>query len=69
MGMTADRISRTRIIEGVAVPAFIQNGGTHYFVNLQVFADGLVDGERQPARAPSDDDDVAVQAAFFGVFL
>ena len=41
--MTADRISRTRIIEGVTVPAFIHNGGIHFFVNLQVFADGLVD--------------------------
>jgi len=31
------------VIDGVVTPAFIHNGGTHFFVNLQVFADGLVE--------------------------
>jgi len=41
--MPADRISRTTVVDGVVTPGFIHNGGTYFFVNLQVFADGLVE--------------------------
>jgi hypothetical protein len=40
--MSGDRVQRTKIIDGLATPAFIHNGGYH-LINLPVFADGLVD--------------------------
>lgn len=40
--MSANRISRTKVIDGVVTPAFIHNL-QFFFVNLQVYADGLVD--------------------------
>lgn len=40
--MSADRVFRTETIDGLVVPAIIHNGG-HYFVDMPVFADGLVD--------------------------
>ena len=36
-------IERTRTLKGRYVPSFINNGGNYFFVNLQVFEDGLVD--------------------------
>ncbi len=39
--MSGNRISRTKIVDGVVTPAFIHNSA-HYFINLQVYADGLV---------------------------
>jgi len=39
--MPADHIARTQTIDGVVTPAFIHNSG-YFFVNLQVYADGLV---------------------------
>jgi hypothetical protein len=41
--MAADRISRTRVIDGLVTPAFIQNGHYFFSVNLQVYADGMVE--------------------------
>lgn len=41
MSNSADRISRTKTIDGRVTPAFIHNG-SWFFVNLQVYADGLV---------------------------
>jgi len=35
-------IQRVMIIDGVVLPAFIRNGG-YFFINLPVYADGLVD--------------------------
>ena len=37
------KIDRKRIIEGRFVPGVINNGGSYFFINLQVFEDGLVD--------------------------
>jgi hypothetical protein len=37
------RIERTMVIEGVVTPAFIHNGDQFFFVNLPVYADGLVE--------------------------
>lgn len=39
--MSGTRIIRTQLIEGVATPAIIHNG-SYFFVNLAVYADGLV---------------------------
>ncbi|WP_437913229.1 hypothetical protein WME73_41780 [Sorangium sp. So ce302] len=41
--MAADRVSRTKTIDGIVTPAFIHNGPSFFFVDLPVFADGLVD--------------------------
>jgi hypothetical protein len=41
--MAADRVSRTETIDGIVTPAFIHNGPSFFFVDLPVFADGLVD--------------------------
>lgn len=41
--MPADRVSRTKTIDGLVTPVFIHNGPGFYFVDLPVFADGLVD--------------------------
>ena len=35
-------IQRVMTIDGVVLPAFIRNGG-YFFINLPVYADGLVD--------------------------
>lgn len=40
--MSRGRVQRTKIIDGLATPAFIHNGGYH-FISMPVFADGLVD--------------------------
>src|SRR3954463_10490746 len=40
--MLGNRIVRTQRVHGVVTPAIIHNGG-YFFVNLQVYADGLVD--------------------------
>jgi hypothetical protein len=37
------KIERTRVLQGRFVPGVINNGGSHFFINLQVFEDGLVD--------------------------
>lgn len=39
--MLGRRISRTKVVDGFVTPAFIHNG-SFFFVNLQVYADGLV---------------------------
>jgi hypothetical protein len=39
--MTGNRIVRTKTIEGLATPGFIHNEN-YFFVNLEVYADGLV---------------------------
>lgn len=39
--MSGDRITRTQTIDGIVTPAFIHNGN-HYFIDLEVYADGLV---------------------------
>ena len=39
--MIGSRIARTTTVDGVVTPAFIHNG-SYFFVNLQVYADGLV---------------------------
>lgn len=36
-------IERKRILRGYYIPAVINNGGSHFFINLQVFEDGLID--------------------------
>ena len=41
--MIGNRIQRAMVIEGVATPAFIHNGPTYFFINLPVYADGLID--------------------------
>lgn len=41
--MAADRVSRTKTIDGIVTPAFIHNGPSFFFVDVPVFADGLVD--------------------------
>jgi len=40
--MSGNRIVRTKTIDGVVTPAFIHNGPSYFFVNLPVYADGLV---------------------------
>jgi hypothetical protein len=40
--MAGNRIVRTKAIDGVVTPAFIHNGPSYFFVNLPVYADGLV---------------------------
>jgi hypothetical protein len=42
MVMSNNRIARTKTIEGLVTPAFIHNGSSYFFINLQVYADGLV---------------------------
>jgi len=37
------KIERQRILEGRFIPAVINNGGSHFFINLEVFEDGLID--------------------------
>ena len=37
-----DRIIRTQTIDGLVTPAFINNGSHYFFINLPVYADGLV---------------------------
>jgi len=39
--MPANRITRTKTIDGLVTPVFIHND-TYFFTNLQVYADGLV---------------------------
>jgi hypothetical protein len=39
--MPADRIARTKIVDGRVTPAIIHNS-SYFFVNLQIYADGLV---------------------------
>src|SRR6185369_17252051 len=39
--MPANRITRTKTIDGLVTPVFIHNG-TYFFTNLQVYTDGLV---------------------------
>ena len=40
--MAGNRIARTKMIDGVVTPVFICNGGSYFFINLEVYADGLV---------------------------
>jgi hypothetical protein len=40
--MAANRITRTKTIDGLVTPVFIHNGPSYFFINLQVYADGLV---------------------------
>lgn len=37
------KIERKRILNGRFIPAVINNGGSHFFINLEVFEDGLID--------------------------
>lgn len=37
------RIRRTRELTGLVVPAVIRNGGSYFFINLNVYEDGVVD--------------------------
>lgn len=44
--MTTARISRIKptslpAVAGIAVPAFIHNGGTYFFTEIDIYADGL----------------------------
>lgn len=39
--MSGNRIARTKTIDGLVTPAFIHNA-QHHFINLEVYADGLV---------------------------
>lgn len=39
--MKANRVFRSKTIDGLVTPAFIHNGN-YYFINMPVFADGLV---------------------------
>ena len=41
--MSGDTIIRNRPVNGFVTPAFIHNGGSFFFINLPVYADGLVD--------------------------
>jgi len=35
-------ISRTRVVDGFSIPGIINNGGSYFFTDLQVYHDGLV---------------------------
>jgi len=37
------KIERTRVLQGRFIPGVINNGGSYFFVNLEVFEDGLID--------------------------
>ncbi|GAA3521406.1 hypothetical protein GCM10022393_39730 [Aquimarina addita] len=37
------KIERTKVLQGRFVPGVINNGGSYFFINLQVFEDGLID--------------------------
>lgn len=37
------KIERTRTLQGRFIPGVINNGGSHFFINLEVFEDGLID--------------------------
>jgi len=40
--MSGNRIARTKTIDGFVTPVFIHNGPSYFFINLEVYADGLV---------------------------
>ena len=37
------KIERKRVLKGRFIPAVINNGGSHFFINLPVYEDGLID--------------------------